>query len=845
MFMIFVLVSFIDVSNGNGLLKDPPMRSTLWRMGYDAPINYNDHTLNCGGFYRQHESNDGKCGVCGDPWDGQRENEAGGKFAKEIIVTRHYTSGSDVTMVVEMLAPRGGYFELRLCSVADSTLPVTQECLNQHPLEIVNGVGRRYPVEGEKEEHHGKYELIVRLPAEVTCTHCVIQWKYHAGNEWGHNSDGRMCRGCGPQFEMYNCADVAIWPGDGQLGVGTATLVGGDTTKSASGDSGPGLENPVPTETVPSGNRNDERVEGSGGQGGPPSSIYPHPTETGIVAPSGPHGPPDNGPQGLSNNGPHGGSTTGISDPQDPTKVLIFPRFEVTPNDNSDQTNYVSPTSEAGPSGAQPAVPTVPSHGTDMDRGILKSGNLFNDANVKFDQTVNDHGGHGNGISVSSPADENSGFNNPSPTFLPDGTNIQATPKPDESLDPIPDQIFDDLTPTKTPSVQTTHDNLPAEGSVVNNLKSELPTPSEKLDVNNEHMTDPAIVNETPVESTSPQDDLNHTGTPQQGSEGTVGNTDNGGIEPLIPTLGAKPFSHVNDEHHVSSIENNADSVGSSSVGDKGSSNSASSNSVEGPAKGSVKSSTKSSVSGGWGLGTGWTMGDLSQLQIAPMLLLANKIWGGHGVMSMGPSLGGWGGMKKQKWGGSLWGGNTGAWPGSIWGKTHGLFGAGGSPWGGAGNAWGGANTFTGNTMGNSWTGAGITWPQNHNSWLSGSSNNQWGNKLNSWNSQPSVSWQAGQRRPLAAHLPLCEANQRLLCEGLGALANNQGAKQYCNRNCPTGAECPSNVCTCQCAYQYSLQCRYMTSGIALQSNHDWCNNVCNSGNCPVRYCDCKTLSNW
>lgn len=30
--------------------------------------------------------NGGKCGVCGDPWNGRRENEAGGKYATGTIV---------------------------------------------------------------------------------------------------------------------------------------------------------------------------------------------------------------------------------------------------------------------------------------------------------------------------------------------------------------------------------------------------------------------------------------------------------------------------------------------------------------------------------------------------------------------------------------------------------------------------------------------------------------------------------------------------------------------------------------------------------------------------------------
>lgn len=34
----------------HGLLALPPSRSSAWRFGYDTPVNYDDWTLNCGGF---------------------------------------------------------------------------------------------------------------------------------------------------------------------------------------------------------------------------------------------------------------------------------------------------------------------------------------------------------------------------------------------------------------------------------------------------------------------------------------------------------------------------------------------------------------------------------------------------------------------------------------------------------------------------------------------------------------------------------------------------------------------------------------------------------------------------
>jgi hypothetical protein len=50
--------------------------------------------ISCGVSAVQWEQNQGRCGICGDPWHlvEPRPHEAGGQFAKGII-SRHYTSG--------------------------------------------------------------------------------------------------------------------------------------------------------------------------------------------------------------------------------------------------------------------------------------------------------------------------------------------------------------------------------------------------------------------------------------------------------------------------------------------------------------------------------------------------------------------------------------------------------------------------------------------------------------------------------------------------------------------------------------------------------------------------------
>lgn len=67
--VVAITVWRIVAVSGHGRLIEPPSRASMWRYGFDSPPNYNDHELYCGGFSRQWQTNKGKCGVCGDPWD--------------------------------------------------------------------------------------------------------------------------------------------------------------------------------------------------------------------------------------------------------------------------------------------------------------------------------------------------------------------------------------------------------------------------------------------------------------------------------------------------------------------------------------------------------------------------------------------------------------------------------------------------------------------------------------------------------------------------------------------------------------------------------------------------------
>ncbi|CAL1534238.1 unnamed protein product [Lymnaea stagnalis] len=196
------LLTFIALVDGHGRLIDPPARSSMWRFGFKTPINHDDMSLYCGGFYRQWTVNKGRCGLCGDPYDGPREQEAGGKYATGTIA-RTYRQGDVIPVAVQLTQSHLGWFEFRLCP----SEPATQDCLDSHLLPLANG-SRRYTVLSKESIIHN---MTLRLPYNVSCSHCVLQWKYNTGNSWGCEEDtSKCCLGCGPQEQYFGCADVAI-----------------------------------------------------------------------------------------------------------------------------------------------------------------------------------------------------------------------------------------------------------------------------------------------------------------------------------------------------------------------------------------------------------------------------------------------------------------------------------------------------------------------------------------------------------------------------------------------------------------------------------------------------------
>lgn len=205
-FILFQLIIFMNIHTifSHGRLISPISRSSRWRTNSSAPINYDDNQLYCGGITRQWNYNKGKCGLCGDDYQDPvpRDNELNGKYGEGVIVKK-YISPNTITATVDLTANHRGYFRFALCNL-DSYEKETIDCFK--PIKLANK-GYKYRILNFRT---GLYKLKIVIPKKYRCRHCVLRWRYVAGNNWGICKDGKGKLGCGPQEEYRGCSDISI-----------------------------------------------------------------------------------------------------------------------------------------------------------------------------------------------------------------------------------------------------------------------------------------------------------------------------------------------------------------------------------------------------------------------------------------------------------------------------------------------------------------------------------------------------------------------------------------------------------------------------------------------------------
>ena len=211
-----------------------------------------------------------RAGLCGDA-KGNNDHMIGGKFMPypQVPFVATYKKGQVVDMMVEIAANHNGYFEFFICNLdACGTKDIDGSCFERghcrrlkrvpHPdcqnpkintHQECGPIDKKYPsrwyVPCKKDVPNG-YHLVggktghmkVKLPDNMECNHCVIQWYWATGNKCSppdftryfkeyNNPFGTTCKSpgggkgahstvistCGgsklPE-EFWSCADVKI-----------------------------------------------------------------------------------------------------------------------------------------------------------------------------------------------------------------------------------------------------------------------------------------------------------------------------------------------------------------------------------------------------------------------------------------------------------------------------------------------------------------------------------------------------------------------------------------------------------------------------------------------------------
>lgn len=186
------------------MVMDPINRGSRWRSDRSAIPDYNDNQADCGGIQNQYNKYQGKCGMCGDEYGNikPRAHELRGTYGQGVIVNT-YQSGSTINVLVRITANHKGKFVFKICNLDKEQ--ETEECFDRLPVRTATGT--EYVLTSSSP---GDYVVPLVLPQDLQCKHCVLQWTYITGNNWGYCADGTGRLGCGPQEHFRTCSDIII-----------------------------------------------------------------------------------------------------------------------------------------------------------------------------------------------------------------------------------------------------------------------------------------------------------------------------------------------------------------------------------------------------------------------------------------------------------------------------------------------------------------------------------------------------------------------------------------------------------------------------------------------------------
>jgi len=261
-FVLIIALSILVGVNGHGFMSNPKARNVISRTDHYCPHCFNgggtgNVAANSNGVWPavETEETSKRHGLCGDP-AGQDDHMVGGKSYNGNTVGT-YTSGGTIDIDVGVTAHHNGHFEFYLCNkddLVDPSGPITQDCLNKHPLKRTEGFPSTNPIDPKYPTRYyldPKCSLSTEFFADaavtgwkvptmrfdlpdIECEHCVLQFYWVTANsclppgyaEYSFPTTHSECSGDGgssgwwaPHLgpctssypeEFWNCADIKL-----------------------------------------------------------------------------------------------------------------------------------------------------------------------------------------------------------------------------------------------------------------------------------------------------------------------------------------------------------------------------------------------------------------------------------------------------------------------------------------------------------------------------------------------------------------------------------------------------------------------------------------------------------
>ena len=194
--ILLVLTAVAVAVNGHGRMMFPISRSSIWRQVPNNPLypRYEEDAVWCElTLNRKAIENDrnATCGIAGTIYNGKIRGSSTMYFEKKLRDVYSYEFGSEryVGTIVEtfkkgaVINPKilnivmhGGWVEFRVCPAPVNGDP-TMECfeLEQNKLKFIADGKTRAQLRSV-EPVNSTYTYSVKLPDNLTCEHCVLQW---------------------------------------------------------------------------------------------------------------------------------------------------------------------------------------------------------------------------------------------------------------------------------------------------------------------------------------------------------------------------------------------------------------------------------------------------------------------------------------------------------------------------------------------------------------------------------------------------------------------------------------------------------------------------------------------